>query len=334
MKNIPRSILSSSAFVALLMAPSLHAADSSWNVNAAGNWADAGNWSAGVPGATSGTTNADIATFGSVINANRTITVDSNRNIGGITFVETEQYTLDGGSLILSQDGNINAGGARSIRIFSDITLAGNGGIHTFTGNGGASGRRLLVTGSVTAGAFDTTLNLATASTSVAAVEVTGSISDGAQGGSLSVTKGSNGSAILAGANTYSGNTVVNAGTLILAETGSLTFNIGASGVNNSVSGVGTATFDGSFVLDLTNADTAGGSSWTLVDLGSLSIATSFSDTFDIVGFSATGNVWSNGLYSFDESTGILSTIPEPSTYASILGGLALAGVTVRRRRA
>lgn len=34
--------------------------DSSWNVDAAGIWSTAGNWTPGIPGATSGTANADI----------------------------------------------------------------------------------------------------------------------------------------------------------------------------------------------------------------------------------------------------------------------------------
>ncbi len=70
----------------LLAASSAYAASATWNVNADGNWATGGNWSpASAPGATSGTTNTDTATFGSIITANRTVTVDDNRNITPIS---------------------------------------------------------------------------------------------------------------------------------------------------------------------------------------------------------------------------------------------------------
>lgn len=66
---------------------SAHAADSTWNVNAAGNFTLGSNWTAGVPGSDTGTTSTDVATFNrTLITGNRTITLDANRNLAGITF--------------------------------------------------------------------------------------------------------------------------------------------------------------------------------------------------------------------------------------------------------
>lgn len=75
--------------VGIFLAPFAQAASSNWSVDAAGSWCTAGSWLGNsIPGATSGTASTDIATFGSTLKANRTVTVDSNRNISGITYFQ------------------------------------------------------------------------------------------------------------------------------------------------------------------------------------------------------------------------------------------------------
>ena len=156
-----------------------------------------------------------------------------------------------------------------------------------------------------------------------------GDLTVGSIGGSKTV------SLILAGTNTYSGNTIVSAGSLTLADTGTLTFYIGANGVNNQISGGGTnaATFNGTFAFDLSGASQVDGNSWTLVNVGTL--AESFAGTFAVSGFTEAGNVWTSGGFSFAEATGILSfsAVPEPSTYALLAGAGALLITGVRRVR-
>src|SRR4051812_3825867 len=95
--------------IASLLAPSaLRAASSNWNVDAAGLWNAGTSWDAnGIPGSTSLTNSADFATFAFTLSADRIVTVDTNRNIGGITFSNTSafKYTLNSGNLKLSSGG-------------------------------------------------------------------------------------------------------------------------------------------------------------------------------------------------------------------------------------
>jgi autotransporter-associated beta strand protein len=142
--------------------------------------------------------------------------------------------------------------------------------------------------------------------------------------GTLAITKIGTGTLNLSGANSYSGNTTVNAGTLVLADNAQLKFVTGAtSGDNNSVSGAGTITIDGDFNIDTTLTDAAAltSGSWTLVDVSTL--VETFNPSFSILGagWSEAGNVWSKIVggrkYTFDEATGILTL----ASYASWING-------------
>lgn len=126
--------------------------------------------------------------------------------------------------------------------------------------------------------------------------------------------------------NTYTGS-VVNLGRFEQADDARMNFVIGSTGVNNNVSGTGADVFNGDFYLDLTNASANPGDSWTLVSAANKS----FSSTFTVAGFTETNNVWSNGTYSFDEATGVLSVVPEPATSAVV--ALVVSGMLARRRR-
>ena len=130
----------------------------------------------------------------------------------------------------------------------------------------------------------------------------------------------------LTGANTYTGSTVVNAGSFALADDAQLAFVLGVtSGVNNSISGAGTVTLDGDFTIDTSAADALATGTWTLENTPSLTGA--YGSTFSVVGFTdAGGNKWTkaNGatkIYTFDETTGILTL--GPAGYAAWSGGAA-----------
>ncbi|MCA9234821.1 MAG: hypothetical protein KDA44_05095 [Planctomycetales bacterium] len=140
---------------------------------------------------------------------------------------------------------------------------------------------------------------------------------------------------LTSGANTFTGNIELfgqanDRARLILADDANLNFVIGANGVNNSVFGTGTATFDGDFLLDLSGASSNFGDSWTLASAGSQS----FGSTFTVPGFAFNGgSVWVNGSYQFNQATGVLSVVPEPATALLAACGVALAIGAVRRPR-
>jgi len=222
-RSLPKGVFTLlCAFACIAGALSSHAADSSWNVDAAGNWSTAGSWTAGVPGSTSILTSADIATFSNTLTAARIVTVDANRNIGGITFGNTSSFgfTLSGGNLLLTNGGviqNLAGTGNHTDAISSFITIQGNGGSATFTANA-TSGTSLLsianVSGVSTAG-NTTTVNLNGSNTATG--NVVGTLTNGTSGGKLAIVKSGAGTWTLGTnntLNTFTGGITINAGTL------------------------------------------------------------------------------------------------------------------------
>ncbi len=56
-----------------------------------------------------------------------------------------------------------------------------------------------------------------------------------------------------------------------------------------------------------------------------------FGSTFAVEGFTKTENLWTQGIYQFDQLSGQLSVIPEPTSFLLVgLGGVALL---LRRKR-
>ena len=221
-----RRILS---FPALILAgsiatPCVQAASDSWSVDAAGNWATFGSWLSGTqePGSTT-TDNTDIATFNMLLTlAGKTVTVDTDRYIGGISFGNTSAfgYTLATGILHLNSGGVIQTlagNGNHTDTISSAIVISGSSGATATITAGATSATSLLnigaVTGSATSGNTTTlTLN----GTNTGANLVSGIIGDGAGTGKLALNKSGAGTWVLTGANTYTGATTLSAGGLTL----------------------------------------------------------------------------------------------------------------------
>lgn len=208
--------------VSFALSPALQAADGSWNVNAAGNWATAANppWLGGVvPGSTITTNNTDTATFAFSLNTTRIVTVDTNRNIGNILFGNTGAggYSLRTGNLLLSNGGAIQtlaANGDHTDAITAAIAIQGVGGSASFTAGATSSGSIMLLTGAITGvstGGNTTTLTL---TGSNAGENKIGTISDGSAGGNLAIIKNGTGQWQLGGTGLYSGGTTLNDGIL------------------------------------------------------------------------------------------------------------------------
>lgn len=200
------------------------------------------------------------------------------------------------------------------------------------------------VLGSINTSTFDTTfsgtlalngnVSLTSSKTNNAAVLYTGAISGGGNVTLIGNGKTQFGDGTASVTNTYTGNTTLSdSSSLLLADNAKMTFVIGASGVNNKITGTAnqTLTLNGDFIFDLSGA--AANGSWTIVDIGTLN--ESFGSSFSIVGFTEAANVWTyvsgTKTYTFSEATGILSAVPEPSTI--ILWGLGAAFVLFGMRR-
>jgi fibronectin-binding autotransporter adhesin len=150
--------------------------------------------------------------------------------------------------------------------------------------------------------------------------------------GTAGISKNNAGTLVLSGANTYNGNTTVNAGTLELADDASIKFILGAtSGVTNSLTGGGTVTLNGDFVIDTSAADALSSGSWTLESVTSLTGA--YGTTFTVSGFSNIGGEqWEKDLgggkkYTFDETTGILTLATTGTPYTAWAAAKGLTGL-------
>ena len=132
------------------------------------------------------------------------------------------------------------------------------------------------------------------------------------EGGVSGILKTGDGLLILGGINTFTGNTTIDGGTLQLADNAQLKFVV-SDATSNTVTGGGTATFNGDFTIDTAAVTGTAGGIWTLVDLASLNPTSSFSATFSVVGFSdpEVDGIWTmtdaKGDWSFSEATGELT---------------------------
>lgn len=138
-----------------------------------------------------------------------------------------------------------------------------------------------------------------------------GSFAQTVSGNGVNLTKSGAGTWTITAPATHTGNTTVNEGTLVIAESSGLTFAPTTNGVSNKLTGPGTVTINGDFTLNLAGATVAHGNQWTLVDATNRT----FSDSFSVTGFTEASNVWTktDGLatWTFSEATGILKvTMP------------------------
>lgn len=226
-----RIVLSVAGVVAALAfgPAAANAASATWNVAAAGNWADGINWTGGAaPGTTSDIDSTDVATIVQVSGSGaRAITVDTDRNIFGIDFAgNNSAYTLSGGNLLLTNGGYIQTSGGGSGHtdtISSAIRIQGNGGAVSFTSDSATAGRLLSIGGGITGvstAGNTTVLNLNGTNTGNNAVG--GIIENGSGGGNVAVVKSGTGAWNLNGVNTYTGGTTIREGTVRITQNANL----------------------------------------------------------------------------------------------------------------
>lgn len=229
-------------------------------------------------------------------------------------------YNLDGGTLVASA---IRMGSGVATFNFGGGILQASGDLSTsfdmtLTGNGGNA--------TVDTESYDVTLY-----------------------GNLSGVGGLNKQGIgildIEGANTYSGNTIVKEGSLILSKSGSLLLDINTAGSSSAILGDGELILNGTLTFDLTDISAAG--CWTVIKVDTLteSYATDLNVQFNVSDGIYTAvkhgdGIWmykidSFGTAMFIESTGILTVtpIPEPDTLVSIVVGLVGIVVFLFRRR-
>lgn len=241
------------SIAALIACHSAWAVDGSWNVDADGSWATPADppWLGGVvPGGSFDPFNGDTAIFGFPLSADRNVTVDAGRGVGFIHFSNpsSNKFTLAGGGLRLANEGvikTLTGNGTHRDTISAAIEIQSESGRATFTADATLAASQLslgAVTGVSTPGNTTTvTLN----GSNPGANTVAGTISNGAGGGHLAVTKSGAGVWVLAGANTYTGVTTLSEGTLqaghesalgnggrITFEGGTLAFSAASAGQN------------------------------------------------------------------------------------------------------
>jgi autotransporter-associated beta strand protein len=252
---------------------------------------------------------------GGAINMQAGSELDFNR---GSSVGVNNTFNLDGGVITVGRvmRFNANAGAATRVFNFNGGTLRAAGNSTAFFDAGVATLADVKAGGAIIdSNTFDITM---------------GQVLSGVGG----LTKNGGGILTLTAISTYAGDTTVNAGTLALADNAGLSFIIGASGVNNTVTGSGAAALDGDFTFDLTGASTTLGASWSIVNVGTL--AETFGSTFSVNAFTDAGsNLWTKPIsgslfYQFSESTGVLKVVPEPAT-GVLLSGLSV--LVLRRRR-
>jgi fibronectin-binding autotransporter adhesin len=241
MKSPVRLLLAAATLVA---ASSAHAAAGSWNVDADGNWSLGTNWAGTIAdGETS------VATFGNDITANRTVTLDSSRTIGGLTFddvgasADSNWILNSSGGSILTLDNTAGAGtGTATINVTNTATINAvlSGGGLTKTGAGTlVLGAANTFTGTTTNSAgtlnLSNSLALQNSTLNTAGIVFDSSVASkaftfgGLSGGNISLQN--NAAAAIAltvggnNASTTYGGALSGSGSLIKVGTGTLTLN-------------------------------------------------------------------------------------------------------------
>jgi autotransporter-associated beta strand protein len=199
------------------------AVSGTWSSTAAtGTWSTTSNWVSGnVPGATSGTSNTDTATFNSS-SSTLLVVPDALRNLEFIAFdTSGAAYTIGttgGNALLLTAGGELQiaskfTGANITETINAPVTLEGN---YTFADNSSVAGDLLDFEGTITSGVVGLhTLTIAGNDNTTVGGAIAGA-------NTISLVKSGNGTLALGGNNTFTGGVTINAGTVLVANSAAL----------------------------------------------------------------------------------------------------------------
>ena len=191
-----------------------------WKGTSSNDWSDPSNWIGPVPGAISGTTNGDTATFNQSA-ANSPTTIDVGRNLQGIVFdtasvSPTTIGTTIGNSLLLTAGGSISSTSTVTNleSINAPLELEGS---YAFTSSASNSTAPLNFGGGITPGPTGGAVVLTLSGTNSGLNTISGAIADNGSN-TIGVAMNGPGLWILGGANTYTGGNSISAGTLRLTN--------------------------------------------------------------------------------------------------------------------
>jgi len=314
----PLSLLpAATALLALPFGYSARAATVSWTGASGGDWNTSGNWSS-VPGASD--TALFNTTLASVVNAS------ADQSVGSISF-DTNAGTASGSFTVGTTGGNkLILGNAGTVQILS--SLAGTGenitvnaplvltpassttaGSYTFSNNSGDSTNTLNFGGAITSATTSNTETLTLSGSNTGNNTISGAINNG-QAGTFALTKSGLGTWVLTGSNSYTGQTQVQGGTLVVGSGGYVSGSNGSTIVDVGVStgNVATLTVKGTGKVSPTGGQ---------IVVGDASGATGTLNVQD------TASVTSKGYMVLGNNSGAIGTLNLTS------GTVSVSGVTV-----
>lgn len=187
-----------------------------WTGASSTSWSASGNWSGVVPGATTGTTNQDTASFIQTA-TNSPIAVDSGRNVLNLAFTTANVGPLTvgttaGPALLLTAGGSVQTTPSviNPQIVNAPLVLEGN---YKFKSDAATAAATLSFGGRIMPGPTSGSTTLTLDGGNAGANTISGALADNGAG-KLAVTKTGGGLWVLSGSNTNTGNITVSGGTL------------------------------------------------------------------------------------------------------------------------